>query len=329
MNLHFISFGDLVDLYYKIRQKGLAFLITRLKLSKQGRTITKWTVLESCGSDFWVIPEVRRRWNEKCTGDPGLEYEYYIIDKYFSGRKGLRLLSVGCGTGSRERKFASFNGFSLIEGIDLAPKQVEEAREEALRQNLTRINYHVGDFRTFLFQEDTYDIVLFNSSLHHFTRIDDLVRDNVVPILKPGGLLVIFDYTGPRRLQWTKDQLRAANELLHRMPRKYRLRSNGTTIKRHIYRPGLLRMILVDPSEAVDSGSILPSVHKYFEVVEEKPVGWDILHILLKDIAHNFLDDSKETMELLKELFRKEDEFIAGNGRSDMTFGIYRKKESK
>jgi len=50
-------------------------------------------------------------------------------------------------------------------------------------------------------------------------------------------------------------------------------------------------MFLVDPSEAVDSESILPSLHENFKVLEEKKIGGDILLILLKDIAHNFLDE--------------------------------------
>jgi hypothetical protein len=106
---------------------------------------------------------------------------------------------------------------------------------------------------------------------------------------------------------------------------KYKTRFNSHATKRHIYRPGLLRMLIVDPSEAIDSESILPSIHKHFRITEERKVGWDILHILLKDIAHNFLGTDAETQSILKHLFEKEDNFMAETGRSDAIFGIYQK----
>ena len=90
--------------------------------------------------------------------------------------------------------------------------------------------------------------------------------------------------------------------------------------------PGLLRMKLVDPSEAIDSSSILPAIQKHFNVVEERKVGWDILHILLKDIAHNFLNTDDETRHLLSYLFDQEDEYLKQTGRSDAVFGVYLNK---
>jgi len=78
---------------------------------------------------------------------------------------------------------------------------------------------------------------------------------------------------------------------LKTIPLKYRYRIGTKNVKTKIFRPGLVRMFLVDPSEAVDSESILPSLHENFKVLEEKKIGGDILLILLKDIAHNFLDE--------------------------------------
>ena len=84
-------------------------------------------------------------------------------------------------------------------------------------------------------------------------------------------------------------------------------------------------MLLVDPSEAIDSDSIIPSIHEFFKIIEEKKIGWDISHLLFKDIAHNFLNKDKETKLLLSYLFEKEDEYLLMTGRSDAVFGIYQK----
>jgi len=235
------------------------------------------------------------------------------------------MLSVGCGTGARERKFAKYPNFNLIEGVDMAEKQIDEARNHASDLKLNNIKYIVGDFTTHIFEHSTYDVILFNSSLHHFKDIHNILQTKVLPLLKDGGYLLIFEYVGPKRLQWTKQQLEFANKLLTDLPLKYKIRFNSKSIKRRIYRPGLFRMLLVDPSEAIDSDSIIPSIHNHFKIIEERKIGWDISHLLFKDIAHNFLNNDKETQKLLSYLFDKEDEYLSMTGGSDAVFGVYQK----
>lgn len=319
-----ISAGDFIDLKYKLKQKGLSGFLSILRFSGRKRSVCKWNNVTP-SSDFWIIPAMRRRWNEKCTGNPDVEYEDYVVEKLFNKAENLRMLSVGCGTGSRERKFAKYDNFGLIEGIDIAPSKIAEARKSASEEYLNNISYYVGDFRSFSLDPASYDLILFNSSLHHFDGIEQLVRSRVIPLLKQEGYLIIFEYVGPNRLQWTIEQLDYANRLLREIPDRYKTRSNGTAIKKKIYRPGLIRMYLVDPSEAVESEQILPVIHNYLKPIEEKMVGWDILHLLLKDISHNFLSDNEETKSLLYYLFQQEDNYLSETGKSDGIFGIYKK----
>ena len=81
-------------------------------------------------------------------------------------------------------------------------------------------------------------------------------------------------------------------------------------------------MIVNDPSEAPHSSIILEQVYKQFSILEEKALGGNLLMPLLKDISHNFLDDSTETHSLLASLFEKEDEYIR-TVRSNFVFGVY------
>lgn len=320
----YLSIGDFIDLYYKVKQRGYSELLSKFHLSNSARTVSKWNTVTS-SSDFWIIPEIRSRWNEKCTGDPKLEYEDSVVSKYFLNINGLKMLSVGCGTGAREQKFAKYPNFDLIEGIDMAEKQIDEARIHASDLKLNNLKYIVGEFTKHSFKNCTYDVILFNSSLHHFNDIQNILKTNVLPLLKDGGYLLIFEYVGPKRLQWTKQQLEFANKLLEDLPLKYKMRFNSKSIKSRIYRPGLLRMFLVDPSEAIDSNSIIPSIHKHFKIIEERKIGWDISHLLFKDIAHNFLNNDKETQILLSYLLDKEDEYLSITDSSDAVFGVYQK----
>jgi ubiquinone/menaquinone biosynthesis C-methylase UbiE len=328
MGKTYISVGDFIDLYYKIRQKGYLKILSKFSVSGNARTAAKWNTTK-VSSDFWIIPEVRRRWNEKCTGDPNLEYEDYVVQKYFSKQNGLKLLSVGCGSGARERKFAKYPVFSSIEGIDLAGSLIEKAREEAAKHKFDNIKYHAGNFLTYGFEAEPFDVILFNSSLHHFDKIDSFLETKVLPLLKEKGYLIVFEYAGPNRLQWSPSQLKRVNELLKEIPEKYRLRIDGKTVKKRAYRPGLIRMKLVDPSEAIDSESIIPSLHRHFNIVEEREIGWDITHVLFKDIAHNFLNDDPEIKKLIRFIFDEEDKYLKKSGHSDAIFGIYKKTSTK
>ncbi len=325
MRKTWISAGDFIDLFYKVKQKGIKILVSKLRFSPKARTASKWNTV-SASADFWILHQVRMRMNKKCTGHHNLEYEDYVVAKYLSDKNNLHMLSVGCGTGSRERKFAKYPQFGLIQGIDLAEKKTKEASRLAREENLTSIHYHAGDFMNLDFTAASFDLILFNASLHHFSHIDELLQSKILPLLKDDGIMVLFEYVGPNRLQWTKQQLEFTNSLLREIPEAYKTRAGSSSVKRKVYRPGLLRMMITDPSEAVDSESIFPSVHKHFKVLEEKKLGWDITHLLLKDIAHHFINGNPETQKLLRYIFEKEDEYMAMTGRSDGIFGIYQKK---
>ncbi len=319
-----LTLGDFIDFYYKIREKGYDVIFSKLKLSNRARTISKWNS-ENSASAFWIIPAVLKRWNKKCTGDENLEYEDYVVSKYLSDQQNIKMLSIGCGSGLRERKFGKYSNFSKIDGIDMAPKRIEEARQLAKDQNINNLNYIIGDFTKKPFEKEHYDVVLFHSSLHHFKNIEEILQSIVIPTLKKEGLLVIFEYVGPRNLQWTNLQLKHANNLLKELPDKYKKRLDNRSIKNRIYRPGLMRMKIVDPSEAVESDSIIPSIHKHLHIIEEKKMGWDLTHLLFKDIAHNFLNGDVETQRIIENIFKKEDEYMSLTGRCDAIFGIYQK----
>lgn len=100
----------------------------------------------------------------------------------------------------------------------------------------------------------------------------------------------------------------------------------SSKIKKRVYRPGLLRMLLTDPSEAIDSESILPSLHNHFEIIEEKTLGWNITQLLFKDISHHFYNNSTQTTQILDFIFNEEDKFVNETDKSDGIFGIYKPK---
>ena len=323
---HFFSRGDFIDLFHLIRLKGLKFILQNFSLINKDRVRSKWNQIECSDSDFWIIPEVKREWNKKCTGEPEVEYEDYVVEKYLRNLSGLKMLSVGCGNSSHEQTFSKHPCFDSVEGIDISEKQLIKARYYAEEDNCKKVTYRVHDFEKESLPENEYDVVLFHSSLHHFKSIENIISERTIPILKKNGLLIIFDYTGPNRLQWTSEQLNKSNELLRRIPRHRRFRPQSNfLVKKRVYRPGKFRMWVSDPSEAIDSEAMLETLARHLNVLEEKKLGGNLIHPLLKGIAHHFIDNSAETMNLLNTFFKEEELFLKNNS-SDFTFGIYRKK---
>jgi len=320
-----ISIGDFVDVLYKFRQKGLRILAPFLNVSDVARTASKWNS-EFVTADSWILPEIRQRWNADCTGDPGMEYEDYVMLHFLRDRKDLNMLSVGCGTGLRERKFGKYPQFKRIVGIDIASTSIQEARDEAKKANFFHLDYYIGDFTKQVFESKTFDVILFNSSLHHFHNIDSLLQQQVMTLMKEDGVLILFEYVGPNRLQWTNEQLRKANEVLCELPEHLRVRFQSNSIKRHTYRPGLWRMKLNDPSEAPDAENLLAAVHHHFDIVIERRVMYNIAHLVLKDIAHHFLNGDDEAKKWLSFILQQEDAFCESTGERDLVFGVYRRK---
>lgn len=128
--------------------------------------------------------------------------------------------------------------------------------------------------------------------LNHFGHLGEIMR-LIARALRPGGLLIMDEYVGPSRFQWTSTRLRAANALLAALPEPHRILPDGR-IKRRVVRPSRLAMRLDNPSEAAESSDLMPALHRRFTILEEHPYG-SILHLALRGIACNFLAGDPDT----------------------------------
>lgn len=324
--MRLVTSDDITDVLAKGKQRGLRFLISKLTLNKLNRTKSAFDKSSISHSNWWIIPEVKERWNKLITGNLKVTYETFMMNGYLKNKKNLRLLSIGSGSCSHELELASYPNFEKIVCVDIADNRLKEAEKIAHSKGLQNISFICANALEYSF-ESNFDIVFFHSSLHHFNHISNLIPHKIIPLLKSDGHLIINEYVGPTRIQHPKHQVQAINRGLKLIPNKFRKRFKTGWIKKRYHGSGLIRMILADPSECIDSSSILPTIHTHFKTIDERPYGGNILMHVFKDISHHFLDMDSERKYILNSLFDFEDEYLQ-NQPSDFVFGIYQLKKS-
>jgi ubiquinone/menaquinone biosynthesis C-methylase UbiE len=318
----YLSKGDIIDLFYKAKQRGWNFIFSKFKPNAVERTKSAFNESAIASSNWWIIPEVKQRWNEKISGNKEVGYEQFMMDNYFKAQQNLRLISIGSGSCSHEIELASYANFKDVVCVDLSANRMKEAEEKALQLGRNNMKFLCTNFLTSQLEEENFDIVLFHSSLHHFDNIDQLLQTRIKDLLKPNGKLVINEFVGATRLQFKKEQVNAINEALNLIPSAYKTRFKSNAVKTKFYVSGKWRMILADPSECIDSASIMPSIHQHFDTVVEKPYGGNILMHALKDISHHFVELDETKSQVLSDVFKFEDEYLESHA-SDFVFGIY------
>lgn len=306
----------------------LGTIVRKIFSNKDNRAIQAWSHLSSPQDKWWYIPEVMQRWNYLITGDYNLDYYSYIAEKYLNDARECKAFSLACGMGSREIEWAKTNKFGAIDAFDASSKRIVFAKSQAEKENLTNIiSFNIGNALNVHLTESGYDLFLGEQSLHHFSPLSE-VAEKIKYALKPNGLIIVNEYAGPDRFQWKAEQIYFANELLLKLPEKYRTFYNSAEIKQDIYKPGKLRMIINDPSEAIESSEILPTFSKNFELLEFKPCAGTLLHLVFDGIAHHFLNDESETKKLLKMCFDFEDNLLSQKKiESDFIFAMYRNRK--
>src|SRR6266852_7704561 len=206
------------------------------------------------------------------SGSTDEDFPRYAARTHLAGRSSLRGLCLACGTGWGAIRWAETGCFRRVDAFDISPQRVETAKRAAAARQLDGIlHFQAADMFRLELPAEGYDAVFAEQALHHFSPLGDTLR-RVERSLAQDGLLFVDEYVGPNRNQWTTRQLTAANGMLSIMPLRYRITPEGDA-KTRVVRHSRLRMMLHDPSEAVESAEIMPLLREIFEVAEEHGYG--------------------------------------------------------
>lgn len=107
------------------------------------------------------------------------------------------LLDVGCGTGPMIELLSKEYPGAALTGIDLTPKMIETAQAKGI----VNARFVVGDSENLPFGENSFDAIICANSFHHYPN-PQAFFDGVKRTLRPGGRLVLRDYTSFAPVVW-------------------------------------------------------------------------------------------------------------------------------
>lgn len=255
--------------------------------------------------------------NPLISGEADVGWLEFIARKYFKSPV-KSVLSLGCGGGGLERHGLALNIAASFDAFDISDGALELARELAKKEGVQRsVNYQLANLNALVLPENRYDAVFASHSVHHIEALEHYF-DQVSHTLKPGHFFIVNEFVGPNQFQWTDTQIHHSQRLLDLLPEKYRQRIRGNGIKTRVDRPTIEQMNNADPTEAIRSADILPEMKKRFEIVEKIDFGGTLLHLVLDDIAGNFID-APEDIGFMQMLFDEEQRLLA-NGEISSDF---------
>ncbi len=104
--------------------------------------------------------------------------------------KNFKVLDYGCGSGLVSFGFA--NDVSQVEGLDYSQGMIEVYNEKAKRIGIDNIFGNIHDINKEDLDENQYDLVVTNMTMHHINNIEDFVL-KLANSLKSCGQLFIAD----------------------------------------------------------------------------------------------------------------------------------------
>lgn len=131
---------------------------------------------------------------------PKISYSFVLEEVKKENPK--RILDLGCGTGELARLLRQENKTVEIEGIDLSPKMVEQAKYKKIPLAFFR----EGDAECLPYDNEFFDMAVCVQSFHHYPNPQKALEE-VLRVLKPEGTFVLCDmYVANPVFRWLENR---------------------------------------------------------------------------------------------------------------------------
>ncbi|OIN55959.1 class I SAM-dependent methyltransferase [Arsenicibacter rosenii] len=102
------------------------------------------------------------------------------------------ILEIGCGEGILAQRIGR-NAYSSFIGTDVADAAIQRANERFGDDKTVFEAVDMNDYTT----SQQFDVIIFNESLYYLRPMAEKLAGQYIPMLKPGGIMIISLNTGP------------------------------------------------------------------------------------------------------------------------------------
>lgn len=195
----------------------------------------------------------------------------FLLDEYGPME---RCMSLGSGSGRVEKHLIEIGFAKRFESIDLSQAQNTYAQNAG-----GTVDAQQGDLNFCRFPKQEYDFILCHGILHHLINLEHALGQ-INDALKPDGILLIHEYVGENRCQFTEHRLRLLAEMF-------------PTIK--LRNPPIWT---VDGFEAIRSADLLNLIEKQFGATCQRSVSYG--GVLFPLISCNWPDARRQLSSIIE-----------------------------
>jgi len=122
------------------------------------------------------------------------------------------VLDIACGSGIVSCAFAKYARH--VTGIDITEEMLEQARKLQAQNDLTNINWVLGDVDPLKFSSNQFSIVLSRFSFHHFLEYEKVFKE-MIRVCNPGGIVMVVDVALPEENRKAYDKMELLRDPSH------------------------------------------------------------------------------------------------------------------
>ena len=248
---------------------------------------------------YWNDLELVQRYiNKNATGNENTIWQIDILTRFKTRIPFENVLIIGCGNGWVERQLYDLGIGLHFEAFDITEKYLKEARSLAGSRD---IHYFKADINNLDdLGESKYDAIFNVAVLHHTFRIANTVW-NLYKALKQNGLMFNFDYVGPARNQYSDKHLEILQSINLQLMKRFQ----------SVYplRPAKENFYFGDPTEAVHSDLVRPTIERFFDIIYQRDLNGGIAYQILWNNINEFKKNDQAAIDALEFLLKKDAEY--------------------
>lgn len=216
-----------------------------------------------------------------------------------------RALGIGVGVATHELRLIESGVIDHFDFYDISQAGLDIAKATATEMGIvSKVSFVCADINSVDLLAEKYGIITFMASLHHIEKLSDtLLQCNKA--LTPGGVLWAFEYVGPDRFEYPDEHADIARKIYKLLDRDMHLPGEPD-----LKFPSPADVVAVDPTEAIHSSEILPTMRTIWPDVEVHGQYGSLLFMLMWCLNYNSIYDDPKCFALYGELVELETKLV-------------------